>query len=136
MISEHERVFSRSSYELPKPILGLDGKPIIIKFNWKPGAKPMRCRPPSDRPGSPRYKILLGVQKNLTHMGLIRMLKDGKSSNRPHLVAKWATDADRSVEGATPKTLRFTADLVATNTQIQLLSAINGDVARELQRAA
>ena len=132
MLRTYEEIFSKNSMELPRKVVDKNGKPVKIRFRFKPDYKPSKCPPPKDRPGSAKWRILEKFCKAYLKMGLVKAKYDSKSVNRPHLVAKYAEHAARD---GIPDDLRLTGDMARTNDGIELVPATRGDVAHEIDFA-
>ena len=133
IIEANKACFATHSNMLPKPALDDDGQPVVIEFKFREDHSPRKVPRPNARRGSARVAILSAFRQQYEEMGLIAPCYDSVWANRPHLVAKYAEDAHRA---GIPDSIRFTGDLSATNTQIELIPATHGNVQEELNRTA
>ena len=133
MLKKYADVFAKSDEDLPKPVLDDDGQPVQIRLQFKDDYKPTKCKAPSARPGSARYKILEAFRIEFEKKGLLVRRYRSRWANRPHLVAKYLSTDERQ---GVPSSIRFTCDMSIANTQCDLLAPVHGDVASELQRTA
>ena len=110
----YEDVFLKNSHDLPRKVLGDDGKPYIHRITFKKDHKPTRVRAPEYVAGSATRAILEAWCEQGLQSGLLVKAENSRWASRVLTVAKYTMGGKR--EGV-PDAIRIVVDLTRANTQ-------------------
>ena len=114
LCEQYPDIWLKDSQELPRAVLGQDGKPFVHKIVFKDNHKPTRCRQPEFPIGSAKRAILEAWTEQGLRSGLLVKAENSLWASRVLTVAKYDLDENRD---GVPDNLRIVSDFVQANTQ-------------------
>ena len=114
LCEKYPDIWLKNSQQLPRPVLGQDGKPFIHRIVFKDNHKPTRCRQPEFPIGSAKRTLLEAWTEQGLKSGLLVKAENSLWASRVLTVAKYNLDENRD---GVPDNLRIVSDFVQANTQ-------------------